>query len=60
MTGNGLSGRLEYVPGSAQSDRPANFTAAENEVGSVVVRWELPGTIMPGQSGLVRFKAKVR
>jgi uncharacterized repeat protein (TIGR01451 family) len=55
-----LSGRLEYITGSAQSDRPATFTAAENEVGSVVVRWDLPGTILPGQTGIVRFKAKVR
>jgi uncharacterized repeat protein (TIGR01451 family) len=60
VVSDSLSGRLEYVTGSAQSDRPANFTAAENEVGSVVVRWELPGTILPGQSGMVRFKAKVR
>lgn len=55
-----LSGRLEYIPGSAATDRAANFTVAENEVGSVVVRWELPGTILPGQSGTVKFKAKVR
>lgn len=55
-----LSGRLEYVPGSAQSDRPSNFASSENEVGSVVVRWELPGTLLPGQSGTVKFRAKVR
>jgi hypothetical protein len=55
-----LSARLEYVPGSAQSDRPSNFTTVENEVGSVIVRWELPGTLLPGQSGVVKFKAKVR
>ncbi|HEY1190287.1 MAG TPA: hypothetical protein VGE74_21825, partial [Gemmata sp.] len=55
-----LSGRLEYVAGSAQSDRPANFASSENEVGSVVVRWELPGTLLPGQSGTVKFRAKVR
>lgn len=60
VVSDSLSGRLEYVTGSAQSDRAANFTAAENEVGSVVVRWELPGTLLPGQSGTVRFKAKVR
>jgi uncharacterized repeat protein (TIGR01451 family) len=60
VVSDSLSGRLEYMPGSAQSDRPANFTAAENEVGSVIVRWELPGTLLPGQSGTVKFKAKVR
>jgi len=55
-----LSGRLEYVPGSAQTDRPANFSLTENEVGSVILRWELPGELMPGQAGTVKFRAKVR
>ena len=55
-----LSARLEYITGSAQTDRPANFTAAENEVGSVIVRWDLPGSLLPGQSGTIKFKAKVR
>jgi uncharacterized repeat protein (TIGR01451 family) len=55
-----LSGRLEFVPGSAQSDRAANFAAGDNEVGSVVVRWELPGVLLPGQGGVVKFKARVR
>ncbi len=60
VVNDSLSGRLEYVPGTATSDRPSNFTTVENEVGSVIVRWELPGTILPGQSGTVKFKAKVR
>ena len=60
VVSDSLSGRLEYVAGSAASDRASNFTTVENEVGSVVVRWELPGTILPGQSGTVKFKAKVR
>jgi len=55
-----LSGRLEFIPGSAQSDRASNFAAGDNEVGSVVVRWELPGVLLPGQGGVVKFKAKVR
>jgi uncharacterized repeat protein (TIGR01451 family) len=60
VVSDSLSGRLEYIEGSAQSDRASNFTVAENEVGSVIVRWELPGTILPGQSGTVKFRAKVR
>ena len=55
-----LSGRLEYVVGSQQTDRPANFSVTANEVGSTVVKWELPGTLLPGQKGVVKFKAKVR
>lgn len=60
VVSDSLSGRLEFVPGSAESDRAANFTAGENEAGSSVVRWELPGVILPGQGGTVRFRAKVR
>ena len=48
------------MAGSAETDRPGNFTTATNEAGSVVVRWDLPGTLLPGQAGMVRFKAKVR
>jgi uncharacterized repeat protein (TIGR01451 family) len=55
-----LSGRLEYVPGSAQSDRPANVTTEPNEAGSVVVRFEIPGPVPPGQTGTVKFRARVR
>jgi uncharacterized repeat protein (TIGR01451 family) len=55
-----LSGRLEYVVGSALSDRAANFATSENEAGSVVVRWEFPGKLMPGQGGIVKFKVRVR
>ena len=60
VVSDSLSGRLEYVAGSAQSDRPSNFTVAENEVGSVLLRWELPGTLLPGQAGTIKFKARVR
>ncbi|MBX9623716.1 MAG: DUF11 domain-containing protein, partial [Gemmataceae bacterium] len=60
VVSDSLSGRLEYVPGSQQTDRAANFSASANEAGSVVVRWELPGVLLPGQGGVVRFQAKVR
>ncbi len=60
VVSDSLSPRLEYIPGSAQTDRPANFSAADNEVGSMILRWELPGVLLPGQTGTVKFKAKVR
>ena len=55
-----LSARLEYVAGSAQSDRDAVFTTEQNEAGSVVLRWEVGGRLLPGQTGVLRFQAKVR
>jgi uncharacterized repeat protein (TIGR01451 family) len=55
-----LTTRLEYVPGSEQSDRNAVFTVQENEAGSLVLHWEIGGRLLPGESGVVRFKAKVR
>jgi uncharacterized repeat protein (TIGR01451 family) len=55
-----LTGRLEYVPGSARSDRDAVFTMQENEAGSLMLRWEVTGKLLPGESGVVRFQAKVR
>jgi uncharacterized repeat protein (TIGR01451 family) len=55
-----LTGRLDYIPGSAQSDRDAVFTTQPNEAGSVILRWEIRGRLLPGQSGVVRFQARVR
>jgi|GEM_PF-884796 uncharacterized repeat protein (TIGR01451 family) len=55
-----LSPRLAYIAGSASSDRPANVSTTENEAGSVIVRFELPGTLPPGQGGMVKFQARVR
>ena len=55
-----LAGRLEYIPGSAAADRPSNVTLAENEAGSQVVRFEIPGPIPPAARGVVVFKVKVR
>lgn len=55
-----LTGRLEYVPGSAQADREAVFTTKVNEAGSVILRWQIGGTLAPGKSGILRFQARVR
>ena len=55
-----LSGRLEYVPGSSQTDRETVFTIQPNEAGSTLLRWQVTGKLMPGDSGVIRFKAIVR
>jgi uncharacterized repeat protein (TIGR01451 family) len=55
-----LTGRLVYVPGSAKTDRDAVFTLQENEAGSVLLHWEVGGTLAPGQSGLISFQVRVR
>jgi uncharacterized repeat protein (TIGR01451 family) len=55
-----LTGRLEYVPGSAKTDRNAVFTMQQNEAGSVILRWEVSGKLLPGQTGLISFQARVR
>jgi uncharacterized repeat protein (TIGR01451 family) len=55
-----LTTRLEYIPGSAQSDRDAVFTVQENEAGSLLLRWEVSGVLQPGSSGILKFQARVR
>jgi uncharacterized repeat protein (TIGR01451 family) len=55
-----LTNRLEYIPGSAKADRDAVFTIQDNEAGSVILRWEIGGRLLPGQSGVVSFQARVR
>jgi uncharacterized repeat protein (TIGR01451 family) len=55
-----LISRLEYVPGSARSDREAVFTTQMNEAGSAILRWEIKGRLQPHQSGLLSFQARVR
>jgi uncharacterized repeat protein (TIGR01451 family) len=60
VVSDSLTGRLEYVPGSAQSDRGMVFTTQNNEAGSLILRWELAGRLLAGESGIVRFQARVR
>jgi uncharacterized repeat protein (TIGR01451 family) len=55
-----LTTRLEYIPGSARADRDAVFTTQANEAGSLILRWEIGGKLLPGTSGVVSFQARVR
>jgi uncharacterized repeat protein (TIGR01451 family) len=60
VVSDSLTARLEYVPGSAKSDRDAVFTTQANEVGSLILRWQLSGPLEPGQTGVITFQAKIR
>jgi uncharacterized repeat protein (TIGR01451 family) len=55
-----LTTRLEYVTGTAQSSRPAEFTTDANEGESLVLRWEFADPLPAGHGGLVRFHCRVR
>jgi len=55
-----MAARLQYVPESARTDRAAGFTTLANEDGSLILRWQFAGDLLPGQSGLIRFQARVR
>jgi uncharacterized repeat protein (TIGR01451 family) len=55
-----LTGRLEYLPGTAKSDREAVFVTQDNEAGSLLLRWEIRDPLPPGERGVVSFQARVR
>ena len=57
---SGVWTRFEYVPGSSRADRSVTFTTQENEAGSKVLRWQVNGPLLPGQSGMVSFQVRIR
>lgn len=60
VVSDSLTARYEYVPGSARSDRESTFTSQTNDAGSTTLRWEFPGALQPGQTGLISFQVKIR
>jgi uncharacterized repeat protein (TIGR01451 family) len=60
IVNDSLTARLEYVAGSAKTDREALFTATPNESESLLLRWEISQPLPPGESGTVTFQARVR
>src|SRR5260370_12287015 len=60
VVSDSLTGRLEYIPDSAKSDRHTTFTTQPNEAGSLILRWAVTGALPPGQRGIVTFQARVR
>jgi uncharacterized repeat protein (TIGR01451 family) len=55
-----LTTRLEYIAGSAQCSREAQFTTTPNEGDSVVIRCELADPLKAGTGGVLRFRCRVR
>ncbi len=55
-----LTTRLKYVDGSAKSSRDAEFAVANNDAGSLVLRWQLVEELPPGEGGFITFKTIVR
>ncbi|WP_145085476.1 hypothetical protein [Aureliella helgolandensis] len=55
-----LSPRLEYIGESQQCSLNANFTAAPNEVGSDVLRWEIEAPLEASEGGVISFDCRVR
>jgi uncharacterized repeat protein (TIGR01451 family) len=55
-----LAPRFEYIPGSAKSSLDADLVTEPNDVGSVVLRWEIKDPLKPGDGGILRFKVRVR
>jgi uncharacterized repeat protein (TIGR01451 family) len=55
-----LTGRLQYVPDSAECSLKANFVTQLNEAGSLMLRWEITDPVKPHKGGIIRFKCTVR
>ncbi len=60
VVSDSLTSRYEYVPGSARTDRDTVFTTQPNDAGSLTLRWEFPGALQPGDSGIVSFQVRIR
>jgi len=55
-----LPPELVYVEGSAKSSRETEITVERSASGTVQIHWKIHGTVEPGESGLVTFRARVR
>lgn len=55
-----LSPRLNYIEGSQQCSIGVRFSAEPNDVGSMVLRWELEEPVEPSQGGVITFDCQVR
>jgi uncharacterized repeat protein (TIGR01451 family) len=55
-----LASRLDYVADSAECSLKANFSSERNEVGSLVLRWEIIDPMPANSGGIIRFRCRVQ
>ena len=55
-----LTARFEYVKGTSKTDRDGTFTFQPNDAGSSLLRWEVNGPLLPGESGMISFQVRIR
>ena len=55
-----LTGRLEFLPGTAVSSLPAGFVPQPNAGGSFTMRFEITDPLAPGNFGVIQFQCRVR
>lgn len=55
-----LTGRLELVEGSAESDRAGTFEVFENGSGSLILEFQLQDDLPGHAGGVITFQARVR
>jgi len=60
VVADSLSTRLEYIAGTAKTSRPATFVATPNSAKSLMLRWSIDGKLMPGESGTITFKVRIK
>ncbi len=55
-----LSPRLNYIDGSQQCSVGVRFSAEPNDVGSMILRWEIEEAVKPSDGGVITFDCQVR
>lgn len=55
-----LASRLDYIADSAECSLKANFSSERNEVGSLVLRWEIIDPMPANSGGIIRFRCRVQ
>jgi uncharacterized repeat protein (TIGR01451 family) len=55
-----LSGRLEFIPGSAIASLASGFKTQLNASGGLTLRFEITDPLAPGDFGVIQYQCTVR